>query len=251
MLKLYGRATIMDRDRRLFSLLFENRVMSLGQIHQRIFTGRSLPVVSRRISQLEANDFLQRRYIEEKNCRVKIVYQNRPEALKEIADTYPHAITSELCKSDSVRHDIVLIGLRDRLQRLRTVTNYFTENMLQACGKFSEIEDTQPFVQMNSDAALEITRNGDKFLVGLEFETSEKARERYIRKLVSYYTNGRTPVILYVCENPRIKAAVAQAEAEMIGKNSPRCHYALLSDVLASAGGCTFEDLRGAKIVLT
>ena len=251
MAELFGRATIMDRDRRLFTLLFENRVMSMHQIHERIFSGRSLPVVSRRVSQLWINDFLERRFIDEKNCRVKSVYQNRPEALKEIADSYPYAITSPLCKSDSIRHDIVLVSLRERLQRLTTVTNYFTENMLQACGKFLEMEAARPFVHMNSDAALEITRQGEKFLIGLEFETSEKAQERYIRKLVSYYTNARTQVILYVCENPRIKAAVAQAEVQVIGKNSPRCHYALLSDVLASPGGCTFEDLKGAKIVLT
>lgn len=244
-------ASIVDRDRRLFSLLFENRVMSMRQIHHQVFPGRSLVVAFRRVRLLSINDFLESRNIEDKNFRAKVAYENRPEALMEIADTYPYAITRPLCKSDSVRHDIVLVGLRERLQRLKTVTNYFTENMLQACGKFSDFEGTRPFVQMNSDAALEITRKGEKFLVGLELETSEKARERYIRKLVSYYSNPRTPVILYVCESPRIRDAVAAAEAEVIAKNQPRCHYALLSDVLASPAECTFEDIRGAKIVLT
>jgi hypothetical protein len=130
------------------------------------------------------------------------------------------------------------------------VTDYFTENMLQACGKFTEREETRPFVQVNSDAAIEVTRKGEKFLVGLEFENSEKAKERYVRKLVSYYSDGRTPVILYVCENSRIRAAIAQAEAEIIGKRPPRCHYSLLSDVLAGSKECIFEDLKGAKIVL-
>lgn len=241
---------IMDRDRDVFSKIFENRVMSISQVHQMIFSGRSRTVAPRRLSELAHNGFLQRRYIESEKRRGRSVFQTTPNALKEIADFYRYAITSELCKSDSVRHDLALVDLRFRLERLTSVTDYFTENMLQACGKFTELEETRPFVQVNSDAAIEVTRKGEKFLVGLEFENSEKTKERYVRKLVSYYSDGRTPIILYVCENARIRAAIAQAEAEVIGKRPLRCHYSLLSDVLAGSGECTFEDLNGANIVL-
>jgi DNA-binding MarR family transcriptional regulator len=225
-------------------------VMSISQLHHKIFPGRSLTVTSRRIRELWLKGFLERRFIEGQGCRPRSVLQTTPKALKELADSYRYAITAELCKSDSVRHDLALVDLRFRLERLKSVTDYFTENMLQACAKLSEREETRPFVQVNSDAAIEVTRKGEKFLVGLEYENSEKAKERYVRKLVSYYSDGRTPVILYVCESARIRSAIVQAEAEMIGKRPPRCHYSLLSDVLASSNECTFEDMNGAKIVL-
>ena len=224
--------------------------MSLNQIHQKIFTERSLQIASRRLVELRKNGFVERRHVDGPSGHALCVFQNTPKAIKAIADSYRYAITSELCKSDSIEHDVALVNLRSRIERLSTVTNYITENMLQACGKFSEMEETRPFVLSNTDAAIEITRQDKKMLVGLEFENSEKARERYIRKLVNYYSDGRTPVIFYVCESLRIRCAVAQAEAEMIGTRRPRCFYGLLSDVLASSGECTFEDLKGAKIAL-
>lgn len=242
---------ITDRDRRLFAQLFENRVMLLSQIHQQVFSGKSRQIVSRRLAELSDGGFLDRRKIDGRRGSAFSAFSNKPAALKEIANSYRYAITTEMFKSDSVRHDISLVKLRNRLERLATVTNYFSENMLQACGFFSDRDETRPFVQNNSDAVIELTRGGKKLLVGLEFESSEKAKERYIRKLVSYYTDGRTPVVLYVCENQRIQSAIAQAESEVIGKRPPRCHYALLENVLTSAGACTFSDLRGASIVLS
>lgn len=225
--------------------------MLLSQIHHQIFSGRSRQLVSKRLAALCNGGFLERRRLDGERGSAFSVFSNTPKALKEIANSYRYAITTELCKSDSVKHDITLVNLGNRLKCLKTVTGYFTENMLQACREFSERDETKPFVSNNSDAAIEVTRNGKKLMVGIEFESSEKARERYIRKLVSYYTDGRTPVVLYVCESPRIRAAVAQAEAEVMATKACRCHYALVENVLKSDGPCTFTDLKGAHIVLT
>src|SRR5260221_13004587 len=107
------------------------------------------------------------------------------------------------------------------------VKAYYTENMLQACQHFSESEHVGPFVRNNTDAVLEIEKNGKKAIVGLEFENSEKASERYARKLLSYYSDPRVPVLLYVCTMERIRQTVAHAESGVVAKNRPRCFYAL------------------------
>jgi hypothetical protein len=242
---------ITDRDKQLFSHIFENRVMSLTQLHHQIFTGRSFTVAARRIGELCLCGYLDRKFIEGAAYRARSVYQITDSAFQEMAPGYPHKITAELIKSDSVKHDLALVDLRNRLQRLKSVSAYFTENMLQACSEFSEHEETRPFVVNNSDASVELSRQGKTFLVGLEFENSEKALDRYIRKLVSYYSDPRTSVILYVCENPKIRNTVAKAEAEVAGSRSLRCHYALLPEVLKSDSDCTFQDLKGGRIVLS
>jgi hypothetical protein len=241
---------VTDRDLRLFSYLFENRVMSLSQIHHMVFNERSVQIASRRLVNLRQSGFLERRHISDRSSQVQSVFLNAPKAIQAIDKSYKCAIDSGICKTASVEHDVILVNLRSRLEGLSTVTDYITENMLQACHKFSELDAIRPFVLNNTDAVIEITRQKMKLLVGLEFENSEKARERYIRKLVNYYSDNRTPVILYICENTRIRDAVAQAEAEMIGPRPPRCAYALTSDVLATSGECTFVDLKGAKIRL-
>lgn len=241
---------ITDRDRRVFGQIFENRVMSLSQIHSNIFAGRSRQFASRRLGDLHKGGFLTRQRVDGIRGSALSVFCNKPTAIRELADTYRFSITNPICKSDSIKHDLALIALRRHFEGLKTVTEYFTENMLQSCRRFSESEDHKSYVLNNSDAALEVTRGNKKLMVGLEFESSEKAQDRYIRKLVNYYSDGHTPVVLYVCETPRIKMAVAQAEAAVIANRAPRCHYALYEDVLGSSCRSTFTDLKGASIML-
>jgi hypothetical protein len=224
--------------------------MSLEQIHAQFFDGASLQIASRRLVRMLKSGFIERRHLTGPRGSSHSVFLNTPKAIKAIANGYRYAITSELCKSDSVDHDLALVSIRNRIQKLPTITNYFTENMLQACGHFLESNETRPFVNNNTDAVIEITKDRRKLLVGLEFESSEKAKERYVRKLVSYYSDGRVPIILYVCTSSRIRNAVAQAEVEVVRSRVPKCFYSSLSDVLAPTQACTFTDARGAKVTL-
>ncbi len=242
---------ITERDRAIFGEIFENRVMYREQIYLSRFLGVGPQAAIKRIGTLEKFDYLDKRYVSGSKGKVQVAYSLTPKALKAIAETYRHKITREFVKSDSVAHDLVLVEVRRRLERLKLVTRYYTENMLQACAEFSEHEALWPFVQNNTDAVLEVTRQGAKTLVALEWENSEKAQERYTRKLVSYYSDARTPAVFYVCGSARIRAAVAQAEAAVGGKGSPRCFYSLIEDVLSESPSCTFADRKGAKIVLS
>lgn len=242
---------ITERDRAILGEIFENRVMYREQLSDSHFRGLPRQRASRRLCKLEKSGYLERRYVYGPHESAHAAYSVTPKALRAIANSYLHKITREFTKSDSVAHDLVLVEVRRRLERLKLVTRYYTENMLQACAEFSENEALWPFVQNNTDAALEVTRQGKKTLVALEFENSEKAQERYTRKLVSYYSDARTPAVFYVCGSARIRAAVAQAEAVVGGKGSARCFYALLSDVLRESQSCTFTDRMGAKITLS
>lgn len=251
-MKRYSQEDIItDRDRAIFSEIFENRVMYGEQLHVSHFPGLTRQIVSRRLSRLEELGYLERQYASGPGKRMQSVYSVTPEALKAIAESYRYRITREFVKSDSIAHDLLLVEVRRRMERLKLVTGYYTENMLQACDWFSDQEAIRPFVQNNADALLEITRSGAKTLVALEFENSEKALERYARKIVSYYTDARTPAIFYVCGSARIAEVVAEAEAAVGGKGSPRCFYSLHADVLSASPTCIFIDRKGARIVLS
>jgi len=221
------------------------------QLSDTHFRGLPRQRASKRLCKLESLGYLERRYVRAPGESTQAAYSLTRKALNTIAETYRHKITREFIKSDSVAHDLVLVEVRRRVERLKLVTGYYTENVLQACAKFAEQEAMWPFVQNNTDAVLEITRQGIKTLVALEFENSEKAQERYTRKLVSYYADIRTPAIFYVCASERIRAAVAQAEATVGGKGPARCFYSLLSDVLSESPSCTFTDRKGGRIVLS
>ncbi len=220
------------------------------QLRAEFFSKICQQTVARRLGKLVEYDYLERRVIQNGLGKDISVYLTTPKALTEVRPRYPHRITSDLCKSDSIDHDIKLVSLRRRLEAIGCVTSYLTENVLQACGEFADSERLEPFVRNHTDAALEFEKGGHKILAGLEFENSLKNIDRYARKLSAYYADPRVPIVFYIYEAEGIKKAVARAESGLVGLNRPRCFYASSRDVLSSGGECTFTNLRGDKIVL-
>lgn len=230
--------------------IFENRIMSVPQIEAEFFQAVARQTFAMRLLKIAHYGFLERRIV----CSVEAgdfpAYSITPKALEIVRARYPFKIVKEYCKSDSVEHDVELVNVRNRLQAFRSVAGYYTENVLQACEDFSGTDALAAFKSQNTDAALEIRKNGKITVVGLEFERSEKDFERYARKLRAYYSDSRTAVIFYVCRNATIQRALARAEASVMGSNRPRCFFALLDDVLQANEKCTFTNLKGDTITL-
>lgn len=224
--------------------------MSVAQISTECFPSVSRQNVARRLVKLTRYGFLERRIV----CSVETgdfpAYAIAPKALEVVRARYPFSIVKEYCKSDSVEHDVELVNVRNRLRSFRSVVGYYTENMLQACEDFSGTDVFAAFKKQNTDAAVEIRKNGKVTVVGLEFERSEKSFERYVRKLRGYYLDSRTAVILYVCRSIAIQKVLKRAEASVMGRNRPRCFFVLLGDVLQTNEKCIFTNLNGDTITL-
>lgn len=224
--------------------------MSASQIGAEFFPQLARQNISRRLTKLTRYGFLDSHVACPLGGSRLSVYSVTPKALEVVRVWYPFRIMKELCKSDSVEHDVQLVEVRKRLQSLQSVASYYTENMLQACEEFSTRDSTVAFVKNNTDAAIEVRKNGKITVVGLEFERSEKALDRYAKKLLSYYSDSRTAVVFYVCRNAAIQKTLARAEASVMGASPSRCFYALLENVLEGNGKCTFKNLKGNTITL-
>lgn len=244
------RIVLVERDKQLFVRVFENRIMSAAQIGAEFFSKVARQTFTARLSKLVHYGFLDRKVVSSANMGDFPAYSITPKALEVVRARYPFRIVKEFCKSDSLEHDVELVSVRNRLRALRSVAAYYTENMLQACEDFSGTDSLAAFKKQNTDAALEIRKNGKISVVGLEFERSEKVFDRYTKKLFSYYSDSRTAVILYVCRSPVIQRVIARAEASVMGSNRPRCFYAVLDDVLQPNEKCTFKNLKGDTITL-
>lgn len=229
---------------------FENRIMSATQIGAEFFPNVARQNVERRLAKLTEYGFLERRIVSPSGARDFPAYSITPKALEIVRERYPFRIVKEYCKSDSVEHDIELVNVRKRLRALRALACYYTENMLQACEDFSGTDSLAAFKKYNTDAALEVRKNGKVTVVGLEFERSEKAFDRYTKKLLGYYSDSRTAVVFYVCRSAAIQRGLARAEASVMGRSPPRCFYALLENILEPSGKCTFTNLKGDTITL-
>lgn len=224
--------------------------MSVSQIAAEFFPQLSRQNISRRLVKLTKYGFLEGRVVSSLAGSRLLVYSVTTKALEVVRERYPFRIVKDLCKSDSIEHDVQLVDARRSLESLSSVAGYYTENMLQACEDFSTRDSTLAFVKNNTDAVLEIRKNGKITVVGLEFERSEKALDRYAKKLLSYYSDSRTAVVFYICRNSAIQKTLARAEASVMGASPHRCFYALLENVLATNGRCTFTNLKGNTITL-
>ncbi|MGE3263359.1 MAG: replication-relaxation family protein [Bacteriovoracia bacterium] len=241
---------LVERDRLLFTRIFENRVMSAAQIETEFFSSVARQTFAARLLKLTRYGFLDRKVVSPLDAKSYAVYSITPKALAVVKARYPFRIVKDYCKSDSVEHDVELVNVRNRLRALRSVAAHYTENMLQACEDFTNTDSLAAFKKQNTDAALAIRKNGKITVVGLEFERSEKAFGRYTKKLFSYYADSSTAVVFYVCRSLAIQRVVARAEASIMGSNRPRCFYALLENVLKQSEKCTFKNLKGDTITL-
>lgn len=245
-----SRIGITNRDQRIFEVLFENRVMSANQIARDVFPKISQQTVSRRLTKLFKFGFLER--ISFANSRGKYVslFSNSDKSINVLKRSYKSEITSEIVKSDSIAHDLDLVDIRSVIQKKKSVATYLSENVLQSCKEYSETEQFGPFVRKNTDAVVEIVKNGSRITVGLEYEKSEKALDRYTKKLLAYYADPNTLVILFICSNERIIRQIASAESEIGKSERPRCFFALAENVLSENELCTFKNQKGDAITV-
>lgn len=225
--------------------------MSSMQIRAEFFQNVARQTVADRFAKLVRYGFLDRRIVSFAGSNSLPAYSITPKALEIVRARYPLRIVKDFCKSDSVEHDVELVNVRNRLRRLQSVAGYYTENMLQACEGFPRQDSLVAFRKYNTDAAIEVRKNGKITVVGLEFERSEKAFDRYARKLLSYYSDSSTPVLFYACMSAAIQKTLARAESSVMGSGRARCFYALLENVLQSSGKCTFTNLKGDTISLS
>lgn len=239
-----------ERDKQLLVGIFENRIMSAEQIGAEFFPAVARQNVLRRLRKLARYGFLVRRMVNPLGTGDVSAFSITPKALERVKAQYPFRVVKDYCKSDSFEHDVELVSVRNRLCKFRSVASYYTENVLQACEDFSGTDLFEPFKNQNTDAAIEVRKNGKTTVVGLEFERSEKTFHRYTKKLFGYYSDERTAVVLYICKSQAIQRVVARAETSVMGSNHPRCFYALLDDVLQSNEKCIFKNLKGATITL-
>lgn len=146
-----------------------------------------------------------------------VVFGITDKGIREIENSYRYKITSPNFRSDSVFHDLGIVLLRGRLEKTKMVVEYLSESMLQSCSFFTEHEKLSAYSIVNSDAALAIETEKNKFHVALEYEISAKKKSRYFDKLEEYYDSPRVGAVFYVCGDASIEKRIRKVDSE-IGK---------------------------------
>lgn len=226
----------MERDCKLFKYLFENKIATRDQIARDVFKSVGKQVINDRLLKLT-----KAKYIESSpivwHKKILFTYELCQNGVQILKRHYPYHITGRGHKSNSIKHDLSLVDLRFAFQRMGLVTNYFTEAMLQSCTEFEDSEDLCQFVAVNSDAVIEVTTTKRVYYFAIEYEASDKAKDRYYKKLTDYHTSGKIPAVLFICKHKAIMKLVKSIEKDICSQGFNRIiYFSMLGNVLNTTG---------------
>lgn len=235
-----------SRDYQLFKFLFRGRIATIEQINQYIFGGIRLQTVGRRLNRLSEKGYVVKTPFV-MDCKAKLAYQVSDKGLSEIQSQLKYQVKGRPRKSDSPEHDVTLNDIRYVFDKAEKALQVLSENELQSCEEFSGSQGVKPFVDLNSDGAIQLKKDDEHFYVALEYDASEKSHHRYVEKIGSYYRHSSVPAVLYICKSNHIRKVLKKAETEVLkGQDKkPKFYYATLSDVLAGSEQMSFENLSG------
>jgi hypothetical protein len=244
-MKVKREIVLTSRDFEILQFVFEQRAVSCKQLAQRFFSIASFQAAHARLEKLITTNYLEKLYTLWNDTRT-VAYGITKKGVKAIGEKYHYQITGGNYRSDSINHDLGLVVLRERLEKLKMVDNYFSESMLKNCPDLSGSEKYREFSIANSDAALAIDTIKDQFQVAVEYEISDKKKSRYVDKLVDYYFSPSVALVLYVCGNARIEKLIRAADSEIGGKHKAKVLTCLEANFHKSDGYLPFTNRNNA-----
>lgn len=241
---------ITQRDQRIFQFLFENKIATFDHIQRAVFANTSSKANYRRLAKLTKADWLRRSGISHEK-KLKYAYSLSEKAF----DTYVREkdvndrefqLTSEV-----PFHDLILLDIRNRFESLKTVKRFYSENVLQASYKLAEDEEYKPFIELRSDAVIEVfLQDKFRYVVPIEFEASLKTKGRNQSKILDYYIKYDGDAVLLISKDETILKSLAKTDKEISQEFKPKLYFALLSDVLRPSETITFVSSNGEKRIV-
>lgn len=144
-----------------------------------------------------------------------------------------------------------LVDIRKSFERFSVVNDYLTENLLQNCDEFDSDYKLRPFVNLRSDAVLNLQLKSGPSYLALEYEPSLKSKKRYFEKILSYYSESEIIGILYVSSDDGIIKAIQKAESEICHKYGGKfkIFYCRSENVLKDESQIHFENQEGRPLI--
>ena len=228
-------------------LLFENKIVSREQIGNRFFPSVCKDTVNRRLSKLVDLGLLRRKRAFEGRlaivrCLLKAQIISRRRSERE-SERYKKSYE----RSEYPLHDIALNDIRQAFEAKATVQGYYPENVLQVRTDFKNNEWLKPFVELNSDAMIEVDSKVGTLNLAIEFEATHKSHRSYRRKFNAYYSQDKIDAVLYVCASKYILHTLLKLDAETAERHAcqSKFYFAMFNDVTEAKKEMTFKNTHG------
>lgn len=227
-----------DKDLEFLRYLHAVKVSTYERIHRDIYPGYKITSVGNRIRKIQDNGLI------EVNYGRLILGGKRIVSLSQKGYNLYLRTGDELrieLKSDSILHDLELNDIRSSMMHCDDVIEYKTENQIQTW------EDD--FRSINSDALVTISRNGESFLMPLEYERSHKKASRYNDLVHRYYGDDGISATLYIARDYSIMNKVMDIERKLYPWEHPKIFYCCVDDFLKDRHK-TFQNFKGNSLMI-
>lgn len=236
---------LQPRDIEIIRFVYAHRVASYSQIWQKFFAGRVKSIISDRLKRLRKEGYLKSAMMPIKGNFAERYFMPSKKAFQFVRHHWGFEVDRPLYKSESILHDLRLVDLTIRMERLSQFKKLLPENLLQSSTALVEDPFLGDMVRAQSDGALYVTgKTGRGFLFALEMELSTKNVDRYKSKLSSYYLARGIHAVLYVCADQTIVSLLTKADEEIRKDQDSILHFAFLSDALKDNDRITFRNAK-------
>ncbi|MCT4642792.1 MAG: replication-relaxation family protein [Bacteriovoracaceae bacterium] len=206
---------ITQRDRQVLRGLFEQKVMDQETVKQAFFKEKSISACVKRMQKLVRGGYVNKSGIHQDKTKMKIIYSLSVLGLEVILSHFDLIKDKATFKSDSILHDLELSKLRYKIKKYQSVANYFSENAIKNFCYGVDDKKFEPYRRLNSDAVLNIEDNDTSFFIAFEYERSIKSQERYIKKILDYYTENSVNAVFYVCQSQTILNLIKRVDGSL------------------------------------
>ena len=239
-------------------LLFENKIVSREQIGNRFFPNVCKDTVNRRLSKLVDLGLLRRKRAFEGRLAIVRCLLKAQIISRRCSERESEQYKKSYERSEYQLHDIALNDIRQAFEAKATVQGYYPENVLQTRTDFKNNEWLKPFVDLNSDAMIEVDSKVGTLNLAIEFEATHKSHRSYRRKLNAYYRfaheacwplsrSHKIDGVLYVCVSKYILHTLLKLDAETAERHAcqSKFYFAMFNDVTEAKKEMTFKNTHG------
>ncbi|MCY4644086.1 MAG: hypothetical protein OXB88_05655 [Bacteriovoracales bacterium] len=237
-----------ERDFKILHFLFENRSVERVDIENQFFGDRQKRNVTRRLKKLRDAKLIEM----DKGIDFKSGYYYFL-SLKGLKKIYPHgkALRGLKLKSADPGHDLTLLKIRNALEGLGIIHEYYSENMLM----LDIIRDQVRHIFRYDDGfipdALFLTQTKDREIYNaVELELNRKSISRYRDKIQRYYFNDKISYVLFISPSKSIKKIVMEEEKRLYSDKNSKFYYGNLKAFIQEKGPIVLESYDGVKFEL-
>lgn len=210
------RYKLTKNDLKLLRYLLINKVASREQINRDIYATYWPQSVRKRLYLLKADKLIKAIRPISTWVDQTSLYSLTSKGFHVIKPFIQTPLIYKRLESDSIEHDLTLVDIRHAFTSNRYVTKYFTENQIHNEETFQYSEEKKIFNQLRFDALIEFSKNSNnKVLIPIQYERTEKSKNRYKDILHNFYMESSIPAIIYITSSIKIEKAIKKAENEI------------------------------------